>query len=125
MFLFLLFHFKMLNYLLVSLQDIFAKASTMLFKATHRRAYFKTLKVVIPKSWTKKDYYKTVAGLNSLTSHIRIGDSQNMIPPHTVGSGACGQTGFYVYLPMDEFVMQDVTTSWGPHGKKYENLKQI
>ena len=105
-----------------SLQDIFKEASTVLYIATHRRTYFKTLKVIIPKSWTKKDHYKTVSGLNSLTSHVKIGDSVNLIPPHTVGSGACGQAGFYLYLPLDEFVMPEGTTAWGPHGKNYEFL---
>ena len=98
------------------LQEIFSEASTLLYKATHKRAYFKTLKVVIPRTWSKKNSYKTVSGLSSLTSHIRIGDDEN-IPPHTSGSGACGQAGSYMFLPLEEFMMQEGQTRWGIHGK--------
>ena len=97
-------------------QDIFTDASKLLFTSTHRRAYFKSVKIVIPRSWSNIGSYRTVSALISSTMHIKIGNHASIVPV-TVGSEKCGKEGMYTYLHYEAFVLRQDTTLWGKHGK--------
>lgn len=97
------------------MQTIFTDASALLYTATHRRTYFKSLKVVIPNTWSKNNSYSTVSGFASSASYIKVGNT-NMAIPVTVGTETCGKAGMYTYLPYKEFVMEYDSTEWGKHG---------
>ena len=101
---------------LFCIQEIFTDASELLYTSTHRRAYFKSIKVVIPKTWSNNGSYSTVSGLISSTIHIKVGN-QKMVMPFTIGSEECGKEGMYMHLDYQAFVLNPGSTSWGKHGK--------
>lgn len=100
--------------LMERIKVIFQEASTLLYKATQQRAYFKSILITVPRTWTKKESYRTVSALSSSTSHIRIGKG-NMKTPVTVGSNKCGQKGLYTFLHHKYFVLKTGATKWGKH----------
>ena len=99
------------------LQDIFNDASALLYNATHKRTFFRSIKVLLPKTWAKKENYTIVSSLSSVVSHIRIGNDKNIVPG-AVGSEECGREGLYMHLHADSFVLKTKDTLWGSHGKK-------
>ena len=97
-------------------QEIFNAASKLLYTSTHRRAYFKSVKIVIPRTWSNVGSYRIVSALISSTIHIKIGNHASILPV-TVGSEKCGKEGIYTYLHYEAFVLRQDTTLWGKHGK--------
>ena len=97
-------------------QKIFTDASELLYSATHKRAYFKSVKVVIPKTWSNNGSYSTVSALVSSTIHIKVGN-QPIIMPFTIGNEECGKEGMYTHLHYQAFILKRDSTLWGQHGK--------
>jgi hypothetical protein len=60
------------------------------------RFYFGEITVLVPQSWSYKDYYETAQRETFPSSDIRIVDSDLYgVHPLTAMSGDCGEFGFY------------------------------
>ena len=107
---------------LFSFQEIFKDASVLLYKATHKRVFFKSISVILPYSWDKKDSYTIMSTLASSTSYIKVGNDNYSPGPAVFGSKKCGDAGLYMYLPAEKFVLTQNSkgppTGWGNHGKR-------
>ena len=99
-------------------QDVFTEASRFMFAATGNRMYFKKIKVVVPKTWSRKKYSNmSVPSLSK--QYIIVDDNiRGIITPHVwTTKPMCGSEGKYMFLSSTEFILEDGDTKWGSHGR--------
>ncbi|XP_069959397.1 calcium-activated chloride channel regulator 1 isoform X4 [Cherax quadricarinatus] len=102
-----------------SLQEMIHEASRRLYRATHKRAYFRSVKILIPKSWTNTSVIGNALSENFQTSDIRV-DIMNSVyknQPYTQQSGGCGEPGMYIHLTPEYLIDRRQAAWWGPRGK--------
>ncbi|XP_041457892.1 calcium-activated chloride channel regulator 1-like isoform X1 [Lytechinus variegatus] len=103
-----------------NLIDIFSSGSGHLFTATKRRAYWRNITILIPKTWTPKPEYEPAKTESFETANIII-DAANPEwddNPYTLQLGGCGVHGEYIHLTPD--YLTDRANSeyiWGSMGK--------
>ncbi|XP_069497628.1 calcium-activated chloride channel regulator 1-like [Ambystoma mexicanum] len=108
-------------------EDIIAKikgmvtdASFYMFNATHRRFFFKDVKILIPKSWTPKNYQKRKhesyekADVIVADFYVKYGDD-----PYTLQYGGCGQPGKYIHLTPNFLLNDDLIDVYGLRGRLF------
>uniref|UniRef100_F7C9I7 VWFA domain-containing protein n=1 Tax=Xenopus tropicalis TaxID=8364 RepID=F7C9I7_XENTR len=95
-------------------------ASHYLFNATRNRVYIKSVKILIPMTWSNKSYTKArtetynKADVIIATPHLKFGDD-----PYTLQYGGCGEAGKYIHMTPD-FLLNDVLVSvYGPRGRVF------
>ncbi|CAL4114423.1 unnamed protein product, partial [Meganyctiphanes norvegica] len=102
-----------------SIKQTITSASDILFKASRNRAYFKNVKILIPKTWTNTSIDETALNEQFEDSNIRV-DKPNIIfgsQPYTLQPGSCGEPGQYIHLT-PEYLTQSIQEElWGPRNK--------
>lgn len=102
-----------------AITEMIQEASRRLFRATHFRAYFRHVKILIPKSWVNTPVNNTALSENYEDSEIRI-DHMNSVyknQPYTHQPGGCGVSGKYIHLTPDYLTDMSQAAWWGPRGK--------
>ncbi|XP_042242553.1 calcium-activated chloride channel regulator 3A-1-like, partial [Homarus americanus] len=102
-----------------SIKETLTKASDDLFKATRRRAFFRRIKILLPKSWNNVIFDQTALNENYEDSDIRV-DLRNPVygdQPYTVQPGGCGEPGRYMHLTPQYLTDNTQADLWGPRGK--------
>ncbi|XP_078695048.1 calcium-activated chloride channel regulator 1-like [Branchiostoma floridae x Branchiostoma belcheri] len=104
------------------LQEILTEASQALYVATNNRAFCAEVKILIPKSWTKKDEYLPAGTETFEKANIRV-DVPNPLyedNPYVQQKGGCGVEGDYMHLTPKYVVDKDYgEMTWGPYGKTF------
>ena len=132
------------------LQLMIRRASSVLYRATKKRAYFKDVRILVPESWsniranlsTWETY--SVSILLSLNGSFEFINYDEMIyfichqladvrvapprstygnMPYTIQSGGCGQPGEYIHLTPDylrTLTDPNNTATFGPPGNQLE-----
>ncbi|XP_039272202.2 calcium-activated chloride channel regulator 1-like isoform X1 [Styela clava] len=103
--------------LIDDIKNMMVDASADLFEATHKRAYFKEITILIPKTWTVGNY--TDASKESYKSaDIRIEKSEyEKNTPYAWTYLGCGLGGMYIHLTSDYVSLDLVADNYGPRGK--------
>ncbi|KAE8610706.1 hypothetical protein XENTR_v10012212 [Xenopus tropicalis] len=103
-----------------NIQNMINGASHYLFNATRNRVYIKSVKILIPMTWSNKSYTKArtetynKADVIIATPHLKFGDD-----PYTLQYGGCGEAGKYIHMTPD-FLLNDVLVSvYGPRGRVF------
>ncbi|KAH3815285.1 hypothetical protein DPMN_143807 [Dreissena polymorpha] len=96
-----------------NIKETFTTASSLLFKATHRRVYFGKINIVIPKEWTNIPNTKQIPSIK-LPNFILVDKGQNENP--FVKSTECGKEGLYMYLH-PSFLLKKGETGYGRKDK--------
>ncbi|XP_070559946.1 calcium-activated chloride channel regulator family member 3-like [Ptychodera flava] len=106
--------------LLERLQEIFTNASKSLYRATNKRAFFKEVTILIPKTWSD--------GIANIPATRQVFDAANVIvtehegvgreTPYTNQFGSCGEEAEYIHLT-DKFILDEEWTQYyyGDPGK--------
>ncbi|KAI0208300.1 Calcium-activated chloride channel regulator 1 [Lamellibrachia satsuma] len=76
----------------------FKKASDVLFQATDQRVYFRSITILVPKSWGNTSY--DAATNETFSSANIVIDGPNVETPTTWAYKECGQPGEYIQLPI-------------------------
>ncbi|XP_054750776.2 calcium-activated chloride channel regulator 1-like [Lytechinus pictus] len=105
--------------LIQTFKNILTSASSFLFNATNRRAFFRDISILIPKSWPHQPTHKFAphtAQFGTANLYIRPTESNPDIPPQPFvrQPGRCGIPGEYMHLTTD-FIMDK--EQWGDPGK--------
>ncbi|XP_063154284.1 calcium-activated chloride channel regulator 1-like [Candoia aspera] len=86
--------------IVTSIKDMVKEASTYLITATEQRFYFKSVKIIIPLTWTPKAEYKRItresyekADIIVANPYLKSGDD-----PYTLQYGDCGMPGRYIHF---------------------------
>uniref|UniRef100_T1JCB1 VWFA domain-containing protein n=1 Tax=Strigamia maritima TaxID=126957 RepID=T1JCB1_STRMM len=84
--------------ILLTIQEFITKASEQLFIATFHRTYFKSITIIVPKSWPLSVPIST----NLQIADIKIDNTnelfQNQNVPYTQQPRGCGEEGNFIYL---------------------------
>ncbi|XP_006813356.2 calcium-activated chloride channel regulator 1-like [Saccoglossus kowalevskii] len=83
--------------LLDRIQEVFTGASAFLCEITRYRAYFKSISILVPRSWTDNAEYETQEFETYGTSDIRI-DGGIHHGPYVMKPTPCGEVGDYMHL---------------------------
>ncbi|XP_067664856.1 calcium-activated chloride channel regulator 1-like isoform X2 [Haliotis asinina] len=105
------------------IQNIMVDASAYLYLASRQRAYIRSVKILVPNTWSKNPVKYTNPRDESFDdAHIRI-DKANPTQgnnPYTFQPGQCGDPGQYIHLT-PEYVMDapgiDREVNWGDPGR--------
>ncbi|XP_008107509.3 calcium-activated chloride channel regulator 1 [Anolis carolinensis] len=102
-----------------SIKDMVKDASSYLFSATEQRFYFKSVKIIIPLTWTPKPEYKRVttesydkADIIVADPFLKYGDD-----PYTLQYGGCGEPGRYIHLTSNFLTNDSMHDVYGPRGR--------
>ncbi|XP_042861518.1 calcium-activated chloride channel regulator 1-like [Penaeus japonicus] len=105
--------------IIASIKKAMSEASSVLFKASRKRAFFRDVKILLPKTWTSTPYDEAALNENFEDSEIRV-DVRNVVygnQPYTDQPGGCGIPGRYIHLT-PEYLTDDVEAGWwGPRNK--------
>ncbi|XP_050731210.1 calcium-activated chloride channel regulator 1-like [Eriocheir sinensis] len=105
--------------LVEALKEVFEEASRRLYRASDKRAFFRSLSILIPRDWTSVNTTYPAGGESYEGSDIRV-DQPNPTyhnQPYTVQSGGCGDPGQYIHLTPDYLLNNEEAWWYGPRGK--------
>ncbi|XP_060571718.1 calcium-activated chloride channel regulator 1-like isoform X3 [Ruditapes philippinarum] len=100
--------------LLQAIKNVITNASQLLFKATHNQIYFRKIKIIIPKTWSRQSTYKQLPTPPLKDSFFSV-DKNGDKAPQAKGHFLCGKAGQFIHLS-DKFLMAKGRSAWGLHG---------
>ncbi|KAM3915156.1 calcium-activated chloride channel regulator 1-like [Leptodactylus fuscus] len=102
------------------IKDMVKEATGFLFDATGKRLYIRSVKILIPFSWSAKNYVKPKTETYD-KADIKIADptQKHGNDPYTQQYGQCGKQGQFIHLT-PEFMTDDfLITAYGPRGRVF------
>ncbi|XP_006823722.2 calcium-activated chloride channel regulator 1-like [Saccoglossus kowalevskii] len=102
--------------LLDRIKDVFTDASAFLYEATRKRAFFKNISILVPKSWKNHPQYAVPEFQSFYKSDIRIGTG-NAHGPYVYKTTPCGETSDYMHLTAGYMKNDSIARAYGPYEK--------
>ncbi|KAM3840700.1 calcium-activated chloride channel regulator 4 [Vipera latastei] len=107
--------------IVTNIKDMVKEASNYLISATERRFYFKSVKIIIPLTWTPKPEYKRViresygkADIIVADPYLKSGDD-----PYTLQYGGCGIPGRYIHFTPTFLTNDNLRNVYGSRGRVF------
>ncbi|NP_001267545.1 chloride channel accessory 1 gene 3 L homeolog precursor [Xenopus laevis] len=103
-----------------NIQNMIKEATPYLFNATRNRVYIRSVKILIPMTWSKKNYTKArtetynKADVIIASPHLKFGDD-----PYTLQYGGCGEPGKYIHMTPDFLLDDKLVSVYGPRGRVF------
>ncbi|XP_071959960.1 calcium-activated chloride channel regulator 1-like [Antedon mediterranea] len=102
------------------IKDLFTDGSRRLFEATNRRAYWKTITILVPKTWPANAKYilPKTESFSVANIVIDLPNERYEDNPYTQQPGLCGHKGEYIHLTPN-FILNKIDSEkmWGPVDK--------
>ncbi|XP_038061372.1 calcium-activated chloride channel regulator 1-like [Patiria miniata] len=98
---------------------MFTEASKYLYQATQKRAYFRNVTILIPKTWASSPEYELPGGLTFDSADVIVAPPNPRWAPlqYTKQYEGCGRQGVHIHF-MDAFLTDTNTeTFYGPLGR--------
>ncbi|XP_072276032.1 calcium-activated chloride channel regulator 1-like [Pyxicephalus adspersus] len=102
-----------------SIQNMVKEATTYLFQATQERIFIKSVKILIPSTWTSRSNYTkptkeifSEADVIIASPHLKYGDD-----PYTLQYGRCGEPGKYIHFTPNFLLNNSLLSGYGPRGR--------
>ncbi|XP_066450835.1 calcium-activated chloride channel regulator 1-like [Eleutherodactylus coqui] len=102
------------------IKEMVKEATSFLFDATGKRLYIKSVKILLPKSWSANNYGKPKtetydkADIIIDSPNLKYGDD-----PYTQQYGQCGDPGQFIHLTPDFITDDRFIQSYGPRGRVF------
>ncbi|KAM3915692.1 calcium-activated chloride channel regulator 1-like [Leptodactylus fuscus] len=97
------------------------EATSYLFQATKKRLFIKSVKILIPSTWTPRNNYTkpatetyNTADIVIANPYLKYGDD-----PYTLQYGRCGEPGRYIHLTPNFLVDDNLLSVYGPRGRVF------
>ncbi|XP_072276033.1 calcium-activated chloride channel regulator 1-like [Pyxicephalus adspersus] len=103
-----------------SIKNLIKEASSYLYHATQKRLFIRSVKILIPFTWSKKSYERVrtetydKADIIIASPHLRYGDD-----PYTLQYGQCGEKGRYIHFTPDFLLNDKLLDVYGPRGRVF------
>jgi Mg-chelatase subunit ChlD len=92
------------NDVITAIKNAFAEASSYLYMATGQRAYFRSISIVVPSSWSSSHAYATAVSESFETADVKIGILDQFDQAFTVRSiSLCGHPADYIFATPGRF----------------------
>ncbi|XP_076810328.1 calcium-activated chloride channel regulator 1-like [Clavelina lepadiformis] len=104
--------------LIDAIKEVWTNASKALYTATKQRAYFASITILVPKSWSMGTYQS--AGKETYNAADVLVAYRNPVyqdQPYTLQYGGCGEPGTYIHLTPSYLVNDSFVNIFGPKGK--------
>ena len=100
------------------LQDMFTDGSLYLYNATKKRAYFDTVTILIPKTWSSKPEYRQASNESfDIADVIVAPPNPRWAPdPYTKQYQGCGKGGVHIHFGSEFLLDPNVEDYYGPLG---------
>lgn len=102
-----------------NIQNMVKEATSYLFQATQKRLYIKSVKILIPSTWTPGSKYKeptketyNEADIIIASPYLKYGDD-----PYTLQYGLCGEPGKYIHFTPNFLLNNSLLSGYGPRGR--------
>ncbi|XP_066450839.1 calcium-activated chloride channel regulator 1-like [Eleutherodactylus coqui] len=103
------------------IQEMVNEATSYLFQATKKRLFIRSVKILIPSTWTPKNNYTKPATETYNTAdiiisnpHLKYGDD-----PYTLQYGRCGEPGRYIHLTPNFLLDDNMLSVYGQRGRVF------
>ncbi|XP_064415716.1 calcium-activated chloride channel regulator 4-like [Latimeria chalumnae] len=95
-------------------------ASPYLFRATRNRAFFRDVKILLPKNWASNpELYKKAEREIFATAHVQIDvpspTDHVKDNPYVLTKAQCGEQGNFIHFTPDYLLKEEISS---PHGPK-------
>ena len=99
-------------------QQMFIDGSSYLYTATKQRAFFKNVTILIPQTWSQRNYRQASNESFDLADLIVAPPNPRWAPnPYTKQYQGCGKVGVHIHF-MDSYLLdQEIEDFYGPLGK--------
>ncbi|NXW48342.1 CLCA1 regulator, partial [Nyctiprogne leucopyga] len=94
--------------IILNTMNMIKNASNYLFETTKHRFFFKSVKIIIPKTWKKNTHYSRVKTESYDKADVIIADSymKHVDDPYTLQYGGCKEKGWYIHFTPN-FLLND------------------
>ncbi|XP_042318342.1 calcium-activated chloride channel regulator 1-like [Sceloporus undulatus] len=109
------------NKIIDNIKAMVEEASPYLFDATKQRFYFKTVKVLIPLTWTAKPEYQRAAKESYEKADVLVADPflKYGDEPYTLQYGGCGEPGRYIHFTPNFLRNDSLLRAYGSRGRVF------
>ncbi|XP_074762616.1 calcium-activated chloride channel regulator 1-like isoform X2 [Athene noctua] len=107
--------------IILKTMDMIKNASNYLFEMTKHRFFFKSVKIVIPKTWKKKTNYLRLKTESYDKADVIIADSyiKHADDPYTLQYGGCREKGQYIHFTPNFILNDNLTEVYGEKGRVF------
>ncbi|XP_040263408.1 calcium-activated chloride channel regulator 1-like [Bufo bufo] len=103
-----------------NIKDMVEEATGVLFNATEKKFYIRSVKILIPKSWSNKNYTRPKTETYDAADIIIAKPTvQHADDPYTQQYGKCGEPGKLIHLTPDFMTDDGLISVYGPRGKVF------
>ncbi|KAM5148090.1 calcium-activated chloride channel regulator 1-like [Mantella aurantiaca] len=102
-----------------NIQNMVKEATSYLFQATLKRLFIKSVKILIPSTWTLGSNYTlparetyNEADIIISSPHLKYGDD-----PYTLQYGRCGEPGKYIHFTPNFLLNDSLLSGYGSRGR--------
>uniref|UniRef100_A0A8C0EUW6 Chloride channel accessory 1 n=1 Tax=Bubo bubo TaxID=30461 RepID=A0A8C0EUW6_BUBBB len=101
--------------------NMIKNASNYLFEMTKHRFFFKSVKIIIPKTWKKKTNYSRLKTESYDKADVIIADShmKHVDDPYTLQYGGCKEKGQYIHFTPNFILNDNLTEVYGEKGRVF------
>ena len=102
-------------------QSMFIEGSSYLYEATRRRAFFQSVTILIPTTWSRKPEYQQAKNESYDNADILVAldlHPQYQTNPYTKQYQGCGKRGVNINFVDQFFLDPNAVDIYGPRGMK-------
>ncbi|XP_014794441.1 PREDICTED: calcium-activated chloride channel regulator 4 [Calidris pugnax] len=107
--------------IILNTMNMIKNASNYLFGMTEHRFYFKSVKIIIPKTWKKDTKYSRLKTESYDKADVIIADHymKHVDDPYTLRYGGCKEKGQYIHFTPNFLLNDSLTKVYGEKGRVF------
>ncbi|XP_009984004.1 PREDICTED: epithelial chloride channel protein-like [Tauraco erythrolophus] len=107
--------------IILNMMNMIKNASHYLFETTKHRFFFKSVKIIIPKTWKKTTNYSRLKTESYDKADIIIADPymKHADVPYTLQYGGCKEKGRYIHFTPNFLLNDNLTNVYGEKGRVF------
>ncbi|PKU48328.1 endophilin-b1 isoform x4 [Limosa lapponica baueri] len=107
--------------IILNTMNMIKSASNHLFEMTKHRFFFKSVKIIIPKTWKKNTKYSRLKTESYDKADVIIGDHymKHVDDPYTLQYGGCKEKGQYIHFTPNFLLNDSLTKVYGEKGRVF------
>uniref|UniRef100_A0A8D0GIK2 Calcium-activated chloride channel N-terminal domain-containing protein n=1 Tax=Sphenodon punctatus TaxID=8508 RepID=A0A8D0GIK2_SPHPU len=108
-----------------NIEDMVKEASAYLFNATKQRFYFKSVKILIPRTWGPKSEYLRARTESYDKADVIVATAtarpflKKQDEPYTLQYEGCGKRGRYIHFTPNFLLNDTLLDDYGPRGRTF------
>ncbi|KGL93081.1 Epithelial chloride channel protein, partial [Charadrius vociferus] len=107
--------------IILNTMNMIKSASNYLFEMTKHRFFFKSVKIIIPKTWKKKPNYSRLKTESYNKADVIIADHymKQVDDPYTLQYGGCKEKGRYIHFTPNFLLNDHLAKGYGERGRVF------